>query len=331
MRNIVVNCSDLSKYSSTDTSNIKSIDLRMRHYSLDTVTDIISFIDKYNLNTDFVVEYEKLSLDDFLNLKYFNSYLKRERNNDLFVRELFNSYSFCQAYEAEMKAFKISNRICEKTESPFERLILAHDYTSSKLYFENKNPMQGDNDCINFIGAMTTKSIVCMGYAKIMQKLCSNIGITCFRFEGENSKSHLRGIHSFNIVHLKDEGYGINGYYLLDATWNSTLSSIGERSYLYLLFPIQDAVADGAHHKKYLYNRADRIETAGEYISTPLPAIYSPVVPYTTFKNALHNVYKNNDKAVERSMIYTTTLAQEREINGENCFSTKQIEKCIEK
>lgn len=318
MLRTVVSVEELIEYGLSEKKYDKLVKLKLKNFSLETIANIVSLINKYNLDFDYAVDLNCLSFEDFRNLNYLNKHLI-EHENSLFIDEELILYPFNQAYEAEKIAKKVAYSILQKTKSPFEQLILAHDYASSKYYYV-ENTRYSYHDAISFIGSMTTKSIVCMGYAKIMQKICSNLGIMCYRFEGANKDYHSNSIHSFNIVHLVDNDYKIYGHYLLDATWDSNLSRIGERSYLYLLHPLQDCIVENAKHFKYLYNHNDYIETAGEYISTPLPARYSSILELSTIEKALNNLYKNK-QAIESSLKYTTQLAKRREPNGENCFS----------
>jgi len=318
----------LTRYNFTNTSPPFNIYLICDGYDFNEVLSLITFIKKNSLNIQKItVSYNYRNFSDIKNtttlkdlkvLRYLNLFLRHHYNIPLIIEENFCDYLFEQAYEAELKVFNLANKILQITSHPLEQLLLAHDYVSTKLYFKKDSY---DKHCTNFIGAMTTKSIVCMGYAKIMEKVCSYLGIDCLRYESVNSNYYMNGIHSFNVVNLVDPHYNIDGYFLLDATWNSTLSRIGERSYLYFLYPLQDCRKKCSSYSRYFCHYAERLTTNGEYISERLPADFSPVIDYSTIKEALNNVYKNKTH-VEKALEYTINLAKERDPCGENCFST---------
>ncbi len=294
------------------------------NYSLSDIMSFISFIKENSLNISSVkTTYDdKKTVEDMMNLKYLQEYLNDNKNTaPLLVEEEFQSYPYDQAFQAIQKAIKVANHIKQRTSSPLEQLLLAHDYVSSKYYHQDDYPKIIDKDCTNFIGAMTTKSIVCMGYAKIMQRICALLDIKCYRFESVNTIYNSFRVHSFNIVHLVDEKYGIDSHFLLDATWDSTLSRVGEHSYLYFLFPIQDAAQRDSRYNKYLDCKSGQIYTYGDYLSRHLPSHKSQIVDYFTLRKALNNIYKNANR-IDSSLKYSVNLAKEKEPNGENCFSS---------
>ncbi len=312
---------ELSYYNERD-NPVFGVELRLSQYNKAEFERVMTLLFSF----DNIKKLAHIIIDDATQMNW-NSYKEllelherlQEYNPEtkIFVRERFNNYPLTQALQAEKKAFFIASKIADRTKDPFEQALLLHDYTSAKIY----NKSNDNSDDINFIGAMTTNSIVCMGYAKIFQKICKYLGIEC---EMISTQEYFKPIiHCLNILRLDSEKYNIHGHYICDPTWDSTLSCIGERSYLYSAYPIQDLVSTNARHYNFFSkNRDTTISTNGEYLSEKLCASTSPIIPLATFEKALKSLYPHPE-IVDKNLDYTINEIAKQEVDAENCFYTE--------
>ena len=149
-------------------------------------------------------------------------------------------YSLTETLSAQIQIDEVINRINETNASPFEKYLMAYDYITSKVYKENSLQTSKSRDLIALFNG---EDIVCVGYARLMQRICKGIGIECHCQSSSvyDEKGEYRGGHQNNLVYLKDEKYGIDGYYYSDACWDS-VDKLGQykRSLKYCLIPLSD-------------------------------------------------------------------------------------------
>lgn len=193
--------------------------------------------------------------------------------------------------EAQEKADMLVDHIQSLNLSPFEKFILIHDFCAGKPY-----RISDDNepyDCRQFVHCMTKDRIVCAGYSVLMEYLCERVGIECPEVVGQKVYNDAR--HAFNIVHLVDPKYNIDGNYLCDACWNgwynyfggvekTHLTPIKTRNYLYLAFPLQEVPFD--NHSRFLDLDDEFVKKFGNR---------SKRIDLQTLKTAVENSYKALD------------------------------------
>lgn len=222
----------------------------------------------------------------------------------------FDGYSFNQTLEA----YRIMESLVEKLNSmdlsPFEKFLIIHDFAAHKIYKKEKSDMPS-GESRDFISAMTGEYVVCAGYAKIVECFCKKAGIECFYISGSENLMGREG-HAANLVHIKDEKYGIDGWYFCDATWDSRLDeSIDYKTYVYAALPIQDI--EKVEQTKYFGDAKTLAERYG------IPSS-STAITFQTFRQALLNVYGDEEK-VELWLDYSRQKAHAVcDESSDNCF-----------
>lgn len=142
--------------------------------------------------------------------------------------EILNAY--CN-FDNVLESFRVLNL------SPFENLLLVSKYISSYKYKSEEKEAPGEFSR-ELINVLNDDLIVCVGYAKLMGLYLNRLGVPC----GEKSmkkyddKGNVLSGHRTNTIHLVDEKYGIDGYYHLDACWNSEDLGSG---FFYTALPIK--------------------------------------------------------------------------------------------
>ena len=147
-------------------------------------------------------------------------------------------YSIKEVAEANSKINSIIEKINATNASPMEKFLMAYRYVTSRRYKENNENKSSSRD---FISVMNSDDIVCVGYAKLLKRICDGIGVKCVcqavAVESENDITY----HKNNLVYMKDEKYGISGWYYVDACWDSQKQELEKgRKYSFCLIPLSD-------------------------------------------------------------------------------------------
>ena len=134
--------------------------------------------------------------------------------------------------------------------SPVEKLMYAYDIMKTFAYKENEDDksMSRYPDKI-----LKSGNIVCVGYSNFLQEILKYVdpgiavncaSVTCVRESGEEG-------HQRNVVRIDDDKYNIHGIFVVDATWDSEITSEKLKNYLgdsytaldlynYFLIPYED-------------------------------------------------------------------------------------------
>lgn len=236
-----------------------------------------------------------------------------------------------QLLEAEEKTDLLVDKIKSLNLSPFEQYLLIHDFAASKPYNENGSK---EFNCRDYIHTMISNKIVCVGYAKIMERLCSEFGIQCDCVGGKPTELARQEYnlddedmvgHEFNIVHLVDTKYDLNGYYLCDANWDSEVAyEKKSKIYTYAIMPMQDMEDDS--HK--LHYDKDLSERNGEaYLRYPT---YSEPISFDKLKSALDSAYSALDGEFFDENAIIEALRNTRKFYEENYHEESSIIKRVE-
>lgn len=162
------------------------------------------------------------------------------RNEKTYEETLFNMYK-----SGECILDKLVKGI--ESLSPFEKYIYVYNITKRyKKYKENE-----ENRCLarNLYNVLENEYMVCVGFSKILVALCDKLNIPCREYsisidtsydkkkKKEKQFTTIRSEHDRNIVYLKDEKYGIDGYYVSDATWDNDLD---KDLYIHMLMTVDE-------------------------------------------------------------------------------------------
>lgn len=160
---------------------------------------------------------DKNNLEQILGIK---KRLEFENINLVFSEYLANNESHWTLEEVLSTNSKIDNIVDEiksKNLSPLESILLAYNFvTNIKPYKESINK---DALSRSIYAIMHNDYVVCLGYAQLFEAIVNKLEIPFVKAYTnclENEK-RTRG-HANNIIYLKDDKYGIDGYYMFDAT-----------------------------------------------------------------------------------------------------------------
>lgn len=149
-------------------------------------------------------------------------------------------YTLTDTLSAQVQLEGLIDKIKNSGGSPLEQYLMAYNYVSSKVYKENNQNRASARDLTAILNG---EDIVCVGYARLMERICEGLGIKsyCQNVDVFNKEGKFAGKHQNNLVYLKDEKYGIDGYYYSDACWDA-VEKQGQykRRLSHCLIPLKD-------------------------------------------------------------------------------------------
>ena len=147
------------------------------------------------------------------------------RGIDVGVEDYGKTWTLKEVERANNSIEKVANKIKKHNFSPIEKLLNAYISVTQRDYRveeENEDPSISRS----IYGVLNSNKIVCVGYSSLLKAIMAsvddkNIQIVENTIATSVDGLYADGYHRDLIVHIKDEKYGINGYFLLDPTWDS--------------------------------------------------------------------------------------------------------------
>ncbi len=304
------------------------IDINLDSYeNISHLNDILQKVINSNVNLecfDFSIQLgnKLFSQIELNNLKNFENALS-QHNSTLFFKEyntLWNIDELNNAYDFVNNTVK---KINSCVLSPLEQLLYAYKIVTNKIY---KQESFSQNALLSrsIMGVSNSEYICCMGYAEYLKEICNalnNKNIVCYSnsyklYSKSLQENHNAIGHRFNVVYLKDEKYNINGFYVLDACWDSKTNLNDTMGLSFFLIPFDDL--------KFYKN--DNIETQPNnpfeyFISTQKPLILS-------YSNTKVSDFINNQCLLDVNELrekFKTTILNQYSLN-EDLDKIKEIE-----
>ena len=155
------------------------------------------------------------------------------KNIDVVVNNDLYDYSFQQYKEEEKELNNLVSSINDKEMTPFEKYIAVYNVVKNyKPYKENHDNPDESRYIRNIL---KSDYMVCVGYSKLLVELLDKVGIEASIYNTSVDISYDNGYtqeekavslsgHERVIVHLQDDKYDINGFYVADPTWDNNLN-----------------------------------------------------------------------------------------------------------
>ncbi len=236
--------------------------------------------------------------------------------------------------------------------SPFETMVFIHDYITSTFQYK-----EGGIESSRVIpGAFKNGEIVCSGYASMVKAIIDKLDnkdlscdiVGCSLYKGKLF-SRMEGAHAHNMIHIRDEKYGIDGTYMEDACWDSKREEFPDgKGFAHCLYPVTDLEHfRGANYvpstsaDRFSNLISDKNEFAGDkpfVLRSSLPRPWmtlqygeqSKPIPIEKYEECLKKVYGlkyEGDKAkteerIDSSLMLSAFTAKMEFKNGDSCFSS---------
>lgn len=144
-------------------------------------------------------------------------YFVGEMNHDAYGK----GFSLTEVVNANSKVDTIVDRI--KDLSDFEKVSYVYAYLTQKMY----NGVDDRRNSTTLVGVLNSNKIICVGYIKLLTTILQKSGINCFVCNENNN-------HETCFLKVKDDKYGIDGFYYFDPTWDSVNNNITKLDYFAL-------------------------------------------------------------------------------------------------
>ncbi len=203
---------------------------------------------------------EQISLNDIsvvvdnnLNYTYTNDEWKKiEDINQIFEKEnisfgfddVFNTFSIEQVRTANKKIESTANKLRDNNFSPYEKLMAAYLKVSSKKYVsekDNEDPAMSRS----VYGVLNSNNVVCIGYANWLKAIIDAVGDENIKVypnfvQCAKDNNTFDDMHANVVVYVKDEKYGIDGYYYCDPTWDCAQEDDTSKKLSFFMLPLED-------------------------------------------------------------------------------------------
>jgi len=144
-------------------------------------------------------------------------------NTNLYIEYGHLDYAIYDEFIGLQETIKWITQIINNTNlSPVEKLMFAFDFMKTFKYNESQTEKMDARDPHRIL---ETGNIVCLGYSRLLEEIVENLNIGIkigdVSVECYDKDGNRRGSHARNIVKIDDDKYNINGFYILDSTWDS--------------------------------------------------------------------------------------------------------------
>lgn len=204
---------------------------------------------EYYMGQKFILDTNKCK-----QLEEIDNYLRKETNEELYVSNRYDcfEFGFRKTLSANRKLDSIANDIKNASYngaslSNFEKFMLAYEYVTNYTFKEDKNNRKMAR---HWVPVIEGDKIVCVGYASLLSALCDRIfppnEVKVVRqslaIYDKNKPNKYVGGHENNLIFIKDEKYGIDGLFYLDACFDSKEKHKLNKSQAFCCIPLKDVL-----------------------------------------------------------------------------------------
>ena len=136
------------------------------------------------------------------------------------------------SYEEVENANKIINEqanfIKKQDYSPLEKLLNAYLIVANNEYKSEVEEKESRSQSRSIYGVLNSDKIVCTGFSNYLKTLVKELNDSNLKvftnYVGTKRVKYAKtryGLHTTNIVYIKDDKYKIDGFYYLDSTWDA--------------------------------------------------------------------------------------------------------------
>lgn len=212
------------------------------------ITFLINLLQSYHLPSNMIRiaaidEEKRYNSEEWDQFKHISNLLNND-NISFGFEDMGKTWTIEEAENANGKIRETSSKIQQKDFSPYEKLLSAYFTVTSRPYIkESKNEHYSQSRSI--YGVLNSNKIVCVGFSELFKAIIEDVGdenIKIFdnSIATSGGNTEIRGFHRNLIVYIKDEKYGIDGYYYLDPTWDNSLPNEKFGFLNYFMVPLHD-------------------------------------------------------------------------------------------
>lgn len=272
------------------------------NFNLDTIKEIINELKGTiykKIRIKYAIEkFQTINNEECSELAEINNYIKQTTNKELLLSDdNFEYYEFSKVINANRMINPLIDKIKKSQYSTFEKFMLVYEF-ATKFCYKEVDENEKKSISRHWVSVLNTDKIVCVGYASLMKELCDRIfnenelKIFCQSLTTIDLNTKEQGLHANNAIYIKDEKYGIDGLFYLDACWDSSKAGKTNQAYSFCCIPFEDIT-------KFKYEYLDLNE------SLALPYLHE-LDDYKTYAN--EQTYKTYTKGLLYAQYYQEEL-----------------------
>lgn len=157
--------------------------------------------------------------------------------------DLYKTFSVAEVENANQKINATVDQIRKSKLSPYEILLMGYLKVTEREYIEEMDGEHGSKSR-SVYSILNNEEIVCEGYSEYLKAIIEKVGnenIHVYKnmVATSDDNKFIDDYHANLIIYIKDEKYGIDGYYYLDPTWDSKEDNTVP-NLAYFMVPITD-------------------------------------------------------------------------------------------
>lgn len=165
-------------------------------------------------------------------------------------------FNIQQIQNANDKIITTSNEINKLKLSPYEKLLMSYLKVTSRKYASEDKLKDHPADSRSIFGVLNSNKIVCVGFSEWLKNILlelddANIKVFSNDVSCSRDNKTINGYHENLIIYIKDEKYGIDGYYYLDPTWDCASENNHLPNLSYFMVPLKDIEKIKFHIRSY--------------------------------------------------------------------------------
>ena len=202
-----------------------------------------------------------LDLDNFLKDNQLPSLVLSELKRLSSVDDFKKAWTLDKVIEANNKIDTIAQHIVDNNFTPFEAMIFIHKWATKFVYNYSHSGLESSRVLPSIL---TTDKIVCAGYATLVKALVDKVnipGLECDLVGCSIIKKNKISGHCHNLVHIKDDKYDVDGFYIEDACQDSRRKDSNyARGFGSCLYPVKDVMHFAGKVRYFNEDSNDRID-----------------------------------------------------------------------
>ena len=181
-------------------------------------------IDPYEIGFSINDQQRRFSSEEWTILKKYDVFFKKQGISFGF-EDMERTWGVQEVEIANKKIVQTADEIRKQDLSPYEKILMAYLKVTSRKYTKEDEGAHYSSSRSVF-GVLNDDNIVCVGYSEWLKSIAKELGDENIKIYRNSVKTSRDGKtfnagHSNLIIRIKDEKYGIDGYYYLDPTWDS--------------------------------------------------------------------------------------------------------------
>lgn len=184
---------------------------------------------------------------------------KRFKRVNFGIENVDKTWKTDEIAQSNAKLDEIANKIKQKDMSPVEMLLSAYLEVTKRPYNGEKNEVSIFRSRTIY-GVLNSDKIVCVGYTELFKEIVSRLdlpNVKMFLNMVNVTWSKYSDGHQNMIIYLKDDKYGLDGYYYFDPTFDSVKDGDKQPRLSFFMLPISEIKNTMGYKLKELENDFD--------------------------------------------------------------------------